>query len=75
MRKRRCLLALVFVIRYFSPSGELVGATIGYNYSPEECMSQMARVEKQEDPPGTTTKLDCIEESALEFLLSPGGRT
>ena len=70
------LLAIALVIRYFAlEGGPLLSAQISYGWEREPCEIKKIEVDKQADPKGLKTLLDCIDESELPALLSRGART
>jgi hypothetical protein len=71
-----CVLAIVFVVRYFSvETGQLFGANVTYGWTEESCAINKVLVDLQADPEGFRTVTDCVDESEVSGLLAKGGRT
>ena len=63
------LLALVFVVRYFTPSGDFVGASVSYDWTAEDCAQHKIESDAEPDPDGLTTVSACVDDSELPHLL------
>ena len=73
-------LAVVFIVKYFALSnGHMLAATVDWGggkfNSLESCELYKIKTDKEPDPPGTSTKLFCVDESDIEKTIRNGEDT